>query len=219
MFQMYWLGEKLRAHISKALQARSHAIRSAVANYNEAASRLSPPRPPLEAKTVLEHVFLAQFDLLRDSRHNIKQKPWTCAAEREAATIYFKIQRAQEEIAHLNLEVHRLRTYMRDEENHLRLHQTRLQMTYPEMSYQVGKLLMAQQGVNEVHRRHLDRLENLDGFTGVRGLGTAMESMAVDEESCQNDGVGVVEAESDGDSEDELPQLALDATLSILEDN
>ncbi|KAF8580082.1 hypothetical protein K439DRAFT_1620080 [Ramaria rubella] len=61
-------GYKLRMHIAKAMKARSQAIRTAIKRYNEAPTALHPPRPILDPQTVLDYVFLAEFDLLCDAR-------------------------------------------------------------------------------------------------------------------------------------------------------
>ncbi|KAG2034071.1 hypothetical protein BDR03DRAFT_870823 [Suillus americanus] len=65
-------GYKLRKHIAKALQTRSIAIRSALNTYNSIASSMYPPRQTLKWEDVVEYMFLADFDLLRDTRHQGK---------------------------------------------------------------------------------------------------------------------------------------------------
>ncbi|KAL0948667.1 hypothetical protein HGRIS_010470 [Hohenbuehelia grisea] len=59
-------GYKLRKHISKALQTRSKAIRTALDKFNKAAAQLKPPRPALKWEEVVEYAFLSEFNLLRD---------------------------------------------------------------------------------------------------------------------------------------------------------
>jgi hypothetical protein len=113
-------GYKLRKHIAKALQSRSQAIRTALDRYNTAARALPIPRRQLEWKEVVEYAFLADFDLLRDARQDISHRPWATPAGRLAMDLYFKIQRAREEIDRLNIEVKRVATYIRDEKHYLR---------------------------------------------------------------------------------------------------
>ncbi len=84
-------GYKLRTKIANALRARSAAIRIAIKCYNEAATNLAELQPPLDMKTVLDYVFLAEFDLLRGSRHNLQDKPCSQLAERLAMNTWFKI--------------------------------------------------------------------------------------------------------------------------------
>lgn len=77
--------------------------------YNDAAGKLN--RPSIDVEEVLSYVFLGQFDLLRDSRHEITRKPWTRKAEREAAVKFFKLERAREELKRLSIELRRLHAY------------------------------------------------------------------------------------------------------------
>lgn len=106
------LGYKLRKHIAKALQARSKAVRAALDRYNAAAQEIDPPRPTLQWKDVVNYVFLSEFDLLRDARQDVRTRPWARPAGRMAMDLYFKIQRAKEEIDRLNIEIPRVITYI-----------------------------------------------------------------------------------------------------------
>ena len=96
----------MRKHIAKLLQSRSHAIKTALERYNVAAAAMCPPKPQLQWDQVVEYSFLSQFDLLRsDSREDISQRPWATPAGRLAMDLYFKVQRAHEEIQRLNVEI------------------------------------------------------------------------------------------------------------------
>ncbi|KAJ3964378.1 hypothetical protein EV361DRAFT_812184 [Lentinula raphanica] len=63
-------GYKLRKHIADSLKARSQAIRSAIAVFNNAATELG--RPTLSWEEVIEYSFLSNFDLLRDARRDVR---------------------------------------------------------------------------------------------------------------------------------------------------
>ena len=78
-------------HISKAMKACSQAIHTAIKCYNDAIEALSPPFPVLNTKVVLDYVFLAEFDLLKDSRQDVRHEPWALPPEYLAAVTYFKI--------------------------------------------------------------------------------------------------------------------------------
>ena len=95
---IFHTGYKLRTHIGKALQRRSEAIRNALARYNAQAAKLKPPRPPLTWKEIVDYSFLAEFDLLRQSRFDIRQANWAQPIHREAMVKHFKLLRAREEI-------------------------------------------------------------------------------------------------------------------------
>ena len=110
------LGYSLRKHIANALKARSVAIRTALDRYNTAALALMPPRQTLDWDQMVEYAFLSDFDLLRDARQDIRRKPWATPAARLAIDQAFKLERAQEEVTRLNIEIPHLATYIRDED-------------------------------------------------------------------------------------------------------
>ncbi|KAJ6602590.1 hypothetical protein DFH09DRAFT_899846 [Mycena vulgaris] len=112
-------GYKMRKHITKALQARSKAVRSAIEHYNVATIALDPPMPTLAWEQVVEYVFLADFDILRDTRPEIQLRPWTRPVYWLAMDQYFRILRAWEGIKHLNVEIPRIVTRIRDENTFL----------------------------------------------------------------------------------------------------
>ncbi|EGO23502.1 hypothetical protein SERLADRAFT_469506, partial [Serpula lacrymans var. lacrymans S7.9] len=109
-------GYELRQQISKGLQRHSEAIRNAIKRYNNQAVLLQPPRSKLTWKEIADYTFLAEFDLLRYSRADISDSSWMKPANRAAAVKYFKLCRTREEILRLNVECHRLRTAIHDEE-------------------------------------------------------------------------------------------------------
>ncbi|KAJ6474084.1 hypothetical protein DFH09DRAFT_1343363 [Mycena vulgaris] len=108
-------GYKMRKHIAKALQARSKTMTSAIEHYNVAAVVLDLPMPALAWEQVVKYAFLADFDIVRDTRAKIQSRPWTRPAYRLAMDRYFRILRVQEEIKHLNVEIPRVVTWIRDE--------------------------------------------------------------------------------------------------------
>ena len=73
----------MRTHIAKSFQKRCKAIQNAVKAYNAAAVALDPPRPTLDWTRVSHYGFLNEFNLLRDTRQDIRDKPWTDLAVRE----------------------------------------------------------------------------------------------------------------------------------------
>ncbi|KAK0207394.1 hypothetical protein IW262DRAFT_1302739 [Armillaria fumosa] len=89
---MLHTGYKMRKHIGKALQARSKAIHTALAQYNAAAAAaLKPPRPLLQWEQVVEYAFLSDFDLLCDVQRDMSGHKWATPAGHKAMDTYFKI--------------------------------------------------------------------------------------------------------------------------------
>ena len=79
----------LRKHIGNALKLRSAAIWTAVFKYNIAAANLCPVRQELTWEEVVEYAFLADFNLLRDTRQDIHSWPWATPAACQAMDGYF----------------------------------------------------------------------------------------------------------------------------------
>ncbi|KAJ7109052.1 hypothetical protein C8R43DRAFT_905012 [Mycena crocata] len=165
-------GYKLRKHIAKALQARSRGVKTALANYNAAAAGLDPPRDPLTWEQVVDYAFLSDFDLLRDGRDDIRSETWARPAGRLAMDLYFKLERADEEIMRLNIEIRRFVTYMYDEEAFLLREEGRIREECGDlMAHQVRRYRMRQGRFNDDHRYRLCKLARVPGFSGRLDIG------------------------------------------------
>ncbi|KAL5520197.1 hypothetical protein ACEPAG_9410 [Sanghuangporus baumii] len=146
-------GYKLRVQISKALRARSEALRTALKTFNAAADILG--RPTLQLSTVLEYVYLGQFDLLRCSRHDVMSKPWSRQAERSVMTMYYKLKRSHEEKLRVEIEITRLLKYIDQSDNAFRREISDLDGTDPLLAFQLHRRYHKYRQVNEVHCRRL----------------------------------------------------------------
>lgn len=121
---------------------------------------------------VVEYAFLADFDLLRDTRQDIRSRPWATPAARLMMDNFFKVLRAEEEIVRLNVEIPRLATYIRDEAAYLSLKERELISTDPALANQV-RLHRLQRGRFDVHHYTiLQQIVNLPGYTGGPLFGT-----------------------------------------------
>ncbi|KAG1862656.1 hypothetical protein F4604DRAFT_1882281 [Suillus subluteus] len=156
-------GYKLCKHIAKALQTRSVAIRSALSTYNAVASVMSPPHKMLKWEEVIDYAFLADFDLLHDTRTDISQSLWSSPA-------------ARSEISQLNIKVCRLVTYIRDEDNYLRMSEEQLKNTNPGLAHQISIF-------NSHHLKRLQDISQLSGFSGTLAPGVnTLEDLEEEEE-------------------------------------
>jgi hypothetical protein len=196
-----YLGYKLRKHIAKALQARSQAVRTALDRYNTAAWNLVPPRPALQWKDVVEYAFLADFDLLRDTRQDIRSRVWATPAGRLAMDLYFKTQRAREEIERLNVEIPRVATYIRNEDRFLREQVAEIRKTDPALAHQVEIHRMERGRFNSYHISRLREIRKLRGFTGSICLGESSEGPSKGERPSHSEGDGGEEEEEDRSDE------------------
>lgn len=160
------LGYKLRKHIAKALESRSQAIRTALSKYNNAAASLNPPAPQLTWEKVVEYTVLAEFDLLRDTRQDVRQKPWAISQNRVLRDEWFKMERAREEVERLNIEVRRLITYIRDENQFLRERESAVEVSDPPLAHQIMLYRLERARFNSFHKQQLLKLANIPEFTG-----------------------------------------------------
>jgi hypothetical protein len=131
-----------------------------------------PPRQVLDWDQVVEYAFLSDFDLLHDTRQDIRRKPWTTPAARLAIDQAFKLERAEEEIARLNIEVPRLATYIRDEDIYLRAKEAELSHSNPPLAHQIGIHRMERGCFNAHHLNILGKIHLLPGYTGPIEFGT-----------------------------------------------
>jgi hypothetical protein len=85
----------MRSHIAKLLQSRCKAIQNAVQAYNTAALALSPPHLTLDWSKVSHYAFLEEFNILRDTRNDIREKKWADLAIRKTLKQHQKVKRAE----------------------------------------------------------------------------------------------------------------------------
>jgi hypothetical protein len=154
------------------LRTRSGAIKTALRQYNDAAALLNPPRDPLTWSTVLKAATLADFDLLRDTRTDIRRLPWTEPSRREATTYYFGIKRAREEIVRLNVEITRLLTFMFDTHVDYHLAIRRYMTEDPPLATSLTRQWQYEDRINESVVHKLSQTSKLRGFTGTLTIGS-----------------------------------------------
>ncbi|KAG6809366.1 hypothetical protein H0H92_000527 [Tricholoma furcatifolium] len=159
-------GYKMQKHIAQALKARSQAIKNALERYNDAAATLTPPKSPLQWNEVVEYAFLADFDLLRECRQDIRERPWARPAARLAMDQYFRMERAREEIQRLNIEIRRVVTHMRDEETFLQMKERELQDSDAVLAYQISRYREERTRFYDLHRRRFKKLSSHPRFSG-----------------------------------------------------
>ncbi|KAJ3783966.1 hypothetical protein GGU10DRAFT_272390 [Lentinula aff. detonsa] len=188
-------GYKMRQHIGDAMKKRSKAILSALEEYNACAASLKPPRKLLDWDDILNYTYLSEFNFLRESRADILDKPWAKPAVREAMSELFKLIRAGEEIDRLHVEIKRLLTYMKEEEEYFATVVRRHRDNDEPLAYQIWLHGRERSRFNEVHRTRLKSIQKLKGFTVSNshffqpGIGARRQTV---------DGTEVVDAEAEG---------------------
>jgi len=120
---------------------------------------------------VVEMASLADFDILRDTRQDIRSLPWAQPSNREATNLYFGVKRANEEILRLNVEIRRLISYMFD--SHCQLYieiQARL-FTDPNIAHELSIHWQLSQKIYMEIAEQLVKTSKLHGFSGSLLLG------------------------------------------------
>lgn len=105
----------MRRHIAKNMQTRSRALRNGIQVYNTAAAAMEPPRPSLDWETISHYQLLQEFELLNDTRADVREKQWAQPAIRETIRLARRLERAREEIQSVSTEARRIHTSIRDE--------------------------------------------------------------------------------------------------------
>lgn len=143
----------MRTKIWKGLKTQSAAIKTALRTYNSIAEKMIPPTPILEWKDTVSYTFISEFDLLKHSysKDDIQSQPWCNAVNREIAAKYFKVLHAQEEITHLNVEIRRLYTLIRDEYVFLKGHIKSLKQEDLLLSMELQRHLTFKLRVHRIH--------------------------------------------------------------------
>ena len=132
---------------------------------------MNPPRQVLEFKDIIGYSFLAEFDLLREGRQDVREKPWTKPIFREGMEQYFKLKCARDEQKRLDIEVRRLSTHIRDEEHDYRTAiETQLQKN-PPLAKELQRRWSWRKAVNDIHLLRLQRICDLPESTAVLSPG------------------------------------------------
>ncbi|KAG1783667.1 hypothetical protein EV702DRAFT_958482 [Suillus placidus] len=193
---------KMRTHISKSLQMRCHTIQTAIKKYNDAASQLHPPCPPLEWSKVSHYSFLEEFNLLHETQQDIHDKMWARQAICETMQQWLHIQHAKEEIERCNVEVRRLHTFIVDEDWHFTCVLSSLEES--PLYFTVQEFCKHRRLVNSQLLNRIFQISALPGFSGVASPGLRKGQVDLDVEG---DGMDSILAghehqhEHDGDDE------------------
>ncbi|KAF9790844.1 hypothetical protein BJ322DRAFT_1170390 [Thelephora terrestris] len=166
------IGYKARTHLAKSLQTRCKTIRSATEAYNRAARALDPPRPPLDWSQVSHYSFLDEFNLLRNTRHDMTNAPWANPVVREAIKKFLRVRRAREEIDRCNVEVRRLYTSIYDEDRKFDDVLKGLINRNDSILGATREYCVRRRRVNAFLLERIRCTFELDGFTGSRTLGS-----------------------------------------------
>ena len=197
-----------------------------MAKYNEAATAVDPPAPKLTWKKVVEYAVLADFDLLRDVRQDVREKPWASSRNRLLRDQYFKLERAREEIDRLNIEIRRVITYIADEATFLQTIEQAVAADDTRLAHQIAVYGLERRRSNAIHIKRFAKLAKDPGFTGNVRLGESIRQPFLGPSGhlrqCINDDANTGENDVDSDEEDndeeeaEEEEAAYDIAYKVL---
>jgi hypothetical protein len=177
------VGYKAREQIAKAINRRAKAVHNALGRYNTAALRAG--REQLSFKELSDHAYLANFDFLKYSEHGAQDAEWSRPVNRRCVEVWHKIERAKEEIIRLNIEIRRVQTHIRDEEEFLSCRYDEIKDAHPDLAHALLTRMKLTVRINQRIRRDLEAISKLKGFTGDLEFGTALASMTGPSEELQ----------------------------------
>jgi hypothetical protein len=93
----------------------------------------------VQLKMLDDYGFLAEFDLLRHSRDDVRERTWAKPACREATIKYLTRARAQEDILRLDVELRRLYTAIHDEGNKVTMSISQINRTDPALAAELKR--------------------------------------------------------------------------------
>ncbi|KAB5589883.1 hypothetical protein CTheo_6666 [Ceratobasidium theobromae] len=169
-------GYKARVQMSKGIKRREKAVHSALNRYNTAARSLNPPRPAIAFEELTEYAYLANFDFLKHSEHGLQGAEWSQPINRRCVELWQRIQRANEEVSRLNIEIQRVTTHIRDEEAFLLRQYNTLKSSDPNLGHALLPRIQLTIQANRRIMRDLEATSKLKGFSGTLECGMRLNS-------------------------------------------
>ncbi|KAE9383060.1 hypothetical protein BT96DRAFT_798136, partial [Gymnopus androsaceus JB14] len=157
----------MRKHIAQSLKNRLKSIQNAITAYNKAAAALHPPRRKITWDKIVDFSYLSEFDILRNTREEVREKKWATPQNHLLMSQFFKYVRVEEEIAWVHVEVKRLLTHMVDEEQEVGGKAKEVEARDPVLSLQIRHYWKERSRYNCLHRSCLFAITKLRGFSPV----------------------------------------------------
>jgi hypothetical protein len=130
------------------------------------APKQTPPRTTLVYSEVVEYCNFSEFEILKHSDHALLSKDWAKPENRQAAKKYFKMQRAEEEIARCNVEVVRLQAWVDKEDADLCRVVAAYEDSDPVFATHLKAVQSQRRHANECLRTRLQQIYKLPGYHG-----------------------------------------------------
>lgn len=119
----------------------------------------------------MDMITLAEFDLLRETREDIRQFPWAERINRQAMNLYFNVKRAREEIERLNVEIPRTFTALIDRHYDLQFAISSVRSSDPGLAHELQMRWAYEDKVSQRITSRLYDTSQLAGFSGKLAVG------------------------------------------------
>ena len=163
---MFLLGYKLRRHIAQALSCHCAAIRNTIARYNDLAPHQKLPCPILVYSEVVDYCTFSEFEILKQSDHDVLSKDWANLTNWQAANKYFKIKCAEEEIYCCNVEVAHVQAWVDKDDQVMSRAIAASEGSNPAFAAHLKVLQIQCRHMNDHLRTRLGQIYKLSGYSG-----------------------------------------------------
>jgi hypothetical protein len=126
--------------------------------------------------TVVDYYTFSKFKILKHSDHDVLSKEWATLANRQAANKYFKIERAEEEIHHCNVEVARVQAWVDEDDVVMSRAVADHKVSDPPFAAHLKVLQDQRRHVNNHLRKRLEQIYKLPGYSGPPHIRVAASS-------------------------------------------
>ena len=156
------------------------------------------------------YAFVEQFAMLKNTRNDIREKPWSKPLYREFLKLRQRIARAKEEVLRCNIEVRRLQTSIYDETALFSKTLERLRVSGDRMYGQVQEFVRRRKRINYALLKCVKQIHCLTDFSGDKHRGVSIyadphEPALTEEDDMPSSGE---EDEDEDDSDDVRRQMA-----------
>ncbi|KAG6886945.1 hypothetical protein C0992_001538 [Termitomyces sp. T32_za158] len=157
------------------------------------------PQPTLDWSRVSHYTFLEDFTLLRETNHDIQEKPWAKPVIHELIKQNQKVKCAHEEITRCNVEVCRLHTSIVDEQLFFSRCLLEIKASNPLIYGAVDEFAIRHQCVNAHLLVKISQIYALTGFSGIPKHGDKKGSMMIDSSDIRADNLDSMARIEDGE--------------------
>lgn len=134
------------------------------------------PRPSISWEHVSHINFLEEFNLLHNTRQDIRDKRWSQPAIRELMKSFQRVKRAKEEIERCNIAIRRLYTAALDENDKFSEVLSQLRLVPSPVYGAVNDFADRRRRMNDLILARLEHLAQLQGFSGTCSRGVRLGS-------------------------------------------